>query len=253
MSVAFTKEGSAETASETLLPDRPVSPHPNLVTEAGLKALEFQLHQAREAYETAQKIEDVNERRRQAAIPLRDMRYFAARVRTAQVITNPASTDTVAFGSTVTFRRDDGRVQKYRIVGEDEADPKAGSISFVSPVARLLLGKAVGDEVGASSLRLFRSHSRPHRTQRRSGHFAPEAVVPVKFFWVESRCGAVALCRTYLLPPLSSGGALVVPPWLRFHIPLIEPDRQISRIRLSDKTSRFRVQRHLQLLNIHWS
>ena len=70
---------------------------------------------------------------------------------------------------------------------------------------------------------------------------------------VESRCGAVALGRTYLLPPLSSGGALVVPPALRFHIPLIEPDRQISRIRLSDKTSRFRVQRHLQLLNIYWS
>ena len=55
---------------------------------------------------------------------------------------------------------------------------------------------------------------------------------------VESRCGAVALGRTYLLPPLSSGGALVVQPWLRFHIPLIEPDMQISRIRLSDKTSR---------------
>jgi hypothetical protein len=72
-------------------------------------------------------------------------------------------------------------------------------------------------------------------------------------YWVESRCGAVALGRTYLLPPLSFGGASMVPPWLRFHIPLIEPDRQISRIRLSDKTSRFRVQRHLQLLNIYWS
>ena len=151
MSVAFTKEDSAETASETLLPDRPVSPHPNLVTEAGLKALEFQLQQARETYETAQKIEDVNERRRQAATSLRDVRYFAARVRTAQVITtNSTSTDTVAFGSTVTFKRDDGRVQKYRIVGEDEADPKAGSISFVSPVARSLMGKAVGDVVGTS-------------------------------------------------------------------------------------------------------
>src|SRR3984893_6048312 len=34
-------------------------------------------------------------------------------------------------------------------------------------------------------------------------------------------------------PPLSSGGALVVQTWLRFHIPLIEPDRRISRIRLS--------------------
>src|SRR3979490_2701880 len=150
LSGAFTKEDSAETASETLLPDRPVSPHPNFVTVAGLKALEFQLHQARDAYETAQKIEDVNERRRQAAIPLRDVRYFAARVRTAQVLTHPTPTNTVVFGSMVTFRRSDGRVQKYRIVGEDEADPKAGSISFVSPVARSLMGKAVGDEVGSS-------------------------------------------------------------------------------------------------------
>jgi len=150
LSVAFTKEDSAETAAETLLPDRPVSPHPNLVTEAGLKALELQLQQAREAYETARKIEDVNERRRQAAAPLRDARYFAARVRTAQVVADPTSTDIVAFGSTVTFRRDDGRIQTYRIVGEDEADPKAGTISFVSPVARSLMGKAVGDVVGAS-------------------------------------------------------------------------------------------------------
>ena len=154
MSVAFTKEDSAETASETLLPDRPISPHPNLVTEAGLKALESQLHEAREAYETAHKIEDVNERRRQSATPLRDARYFAARVRTAQLVPHPASTDTVAFGSTVTFRRDDGRVQKYHIVGEDEADPKAGSISFVSPVARFLMGKAVGDMVGTSGREL---------------------------------------------------------------------------------------------------
>ena len=154
MSVAFTKEDSAETASETLLPDRAVSPHPNLVTEAGLKALEFQLQQARETYEAAQKIEDVNERRRQAAPPSRDVRYFAVRVRTAQVIADPASTDIVAFGSTVVFRRDDGRIQKYRIVGEDEADPKAGSISFVSPVARSLMGKAVGDVVGSSGQEL---------------------------------------------------------------------------------------------------
>ena len=154
MSVAFTKEDSAETASETLLPDRPVSPHPNLVTQAGLQALESALVQAREAYEAAQKIEDVNERRRQGATPLRDARYFAARVRTAQVVAAPSSTDIVAFGSTVTFRRDDGRVQKYHIVGEDEADPKAGSISYVSPVARSLMGKVVGDVVGASGQEL---------------------------------------------------------------------------------------------------
>nr|WP_245181203.1 alpha/beta hydrolase [Sinorhizobium mexicanum] len=69
MSVAFVKEESAETAAETLLPDRPISPHPNLVTEAGLKALEMQLRQAREAYDATSVIEDVNERRRQAASP----------------------------------------------------------------------------------------------------------------------------------------------------------------------------------------
>jgi transcription elongation GreA/GreB family factor len=154
LSVAFSKEDSAETASETLLPDRPISPHPNLVTETGLKALELQLAQAREAYETAQKIEDVNERRRQAAIPLRDMRYLAARLQSAQVMNDPMSTEIVAFGSRVTFRREDGRVQSYRIVGEDEADPRSGSISFVAPVAKLLMGKAVGDEAGASGQEL---------------------------------------------------------------------------------------------------
>ena len=154
MSVAFTKEESAETASETLLPDRPISPHPNLVTEAGLKALELQLQQAREAYEAAQQIGDVNERRRQAAAPLRDTRYFAERLRTAQLVPAPSSADTVAFGSTVTFSRSDGRVQTYQLVGEDEADPKAGSISFVSPVARSLMGRTVGDVVGFGSQEL---------------------------------------------------------------------------------------------------
>ena len=79
------------------------------------------------------------------------------------------------------------------------------------------------------------------------GHAAGRAFEPVELWHplelmnsvvVESECGAVAVGRTYLLPPLSFGGALLVRPWLRFHIPLIEPDMQISRIRLSDKTSR---------------
>lgn len=154
MSVAFTKEESAETASETLLPDRPISLHPNLVTEAGLKALERQLQEAREAHEAAQHVEDVNERRRQSAIPLRDVRYFTERVRTAQLVPAASSADTVSFGSTVTFSRADGRVQTYRIVGEDEADPKSGSISFVSPVARSLMGKRVGEVAGSGSQEL---------------------------------------------------------------------------------------------------
>lgn len=147
MSVAFTKEESAETAAETQLPERAISPHPNFVTPSGLKMLELQLLQARTDYNAANTIEDVNERRRQTANPLRDINYFTERLRTAQVMPEPISDERVAFGSTVTFARDDGRVQTYRIVGEDEADPKAGSISYVSPVAKALTGKMVGDEV----------------------------------------------------------------------------------------------------------
>lgn len=147
MSVAFVKEESAETAAETQLPDRPVSQHPNLVTEAGLKLLEEQMKAARAEHEIANAVEDVNERRRQTAPHLRDIRYLAERLRTAQVMPAPEANDVVSFGSTVTFTREDGRVQSYRIVGEDEADPKAGSISYVSPVARALNGKVVGDIV----------------------------------------------------------------------------------------------------------
>lgn len=147
MSVAFVKEESAETAAETQLPDRPVSPHPNLVTEAGLKALEQQVAAARAAFAEANAIEDINERRRLAGPHMRDLRYFSERLHTAQLVPPPESSDVVAFGGTVTFSREDGRVQTYRIVGEDEADPKTGSISYVSPVARALLGKSLGDLV----------------------------------------------------------------------------------------------------------
>lgn len=145
MSVAFTKEESAETAAELMLPDRPVSQHPNLVTTHGLDLLKQQLADAQAAYDAAQTIDDVNERRRESALPLRDVRYLSARLRTAQVVEQPDKADVVAFGTTVTFERDDGRKQTYRLVGEDEADPAKGTISYVSPVARMLNGKAVGD------------------------------------------------------------------------------------------------------------
>jgi len=145
MAVAFVKEESAETAAETQLPDREIPKHPNLVTEAGLKALEQRLEEARSAVQATLAIEDVNERRRQAAVPSRDMRYYAARVASARVVAPPETTDTVAFGSVVTLVRDDGRTQTFRIVGDDEADPAAGTISHASPLGRLLFGKAVGD------------------------------------------------------------------------------------------------------------
>ncbi|SHG21866.1 Transcription elongation factor, GreA/GreB family [Kaistia soli DSM 19436] len=147
MSVAFVKEESAEAASETILPARPISDRINLVTEAGLRTLQDDLAKARAAFEAADALDDINERRRQSALPVRDMRYYAERVRTAQVSPPPLSNDMVAFGHTVTFVRDDGRKQTFRIVGEDEADPSQGSISHGSPVAIALLGKSVGDVV----------------------------------------------------------------------------------------------------------
>jgi transcription elongation GreA/GreB family factor len=150
MSVAFTKEDSAETAAETVLPDRPIPDGPNLVTAEGLAQLEAQLAQSRAAYHDASGIEDINERRRRGAIPLRDLNYFAERLRTAELVPAPESTDVVAFGSRVRLERDDGRVQEFRIVGEDEADPKVGSISFASPLARALMGRAVGDVVSVN-------------------------------------------------------------------------------------------------------
>ena len=157
MSVAFTKEESSETAAETQLPDRPISAHPNLVTRTGLEQLQAELDQARAQFEAANGIDDVNEKRRQQAGPLRDARYFAERVRTAQLRPEPTSHQTVAFGSTVTYSRDGKPPQTYRIVGEDEADPKAGTISFASPVGRALTGKAVGDvvEVNAQELEVI--------------------------------------------------------------------------------------------------
>ncbi|KKB09662.1 transcription elongation factor GreA [Devosia chinhatensis] len=157
MSVAFTKEDSAETASETMLPDRPVPGGPNLVTANGLSALQAQMDAAQRAYDLAMTIEDVNERRRQAANPFRDMRYLAERLRTAQVLPPPEGNDAVAFGSVVTFEREDGRVQTYQIVGEDEAEPKSGSISFASPVARALMGKQAGDvaDVGGQEVEIL--------------------------------------------------------------------------------------------------
>lgn len=146
MSVAFTREEDLEAAAAHL-PDRPISPHRNLVTPEGLKALEAGLAEARAAYAAAQVAGDVQADRTAMAKATRDLRYFTARVRTAEPVVAEAPDGVVAFGRRVTFERDDGRRQTYRIVGEDEADPARGSISYVSPLAAALLGRAVGDLV----------------------------------------------------------------------------------------------------------
>ncbi len=77
----------------------------------------------------------------------RDFRYWPARRATARIEPPPADADTVRFGTRVIVERDDGRRQEFRIVGEDEADPSNGLLSYVSPLARALMGRGVGDVV----------------------------------------------------------------------------------------------------------
>jgi transcription elongation GreA/GreB family factor len=145
MSVAFVREESAEAAQEVTLPARAISAHPNLVTQSGLRALERALADSQHALKAAQAIEDLNERRRALEPAARDARYFAERAASAIVQPEPADAAVVAFGSRVTILRDGSRRQTLRIVGEDEADPRGGSMAFVSPLARLLIGRRLGE------------------------------------------------------------------------------------------------------------
>lgn len=144
MSVAFTREEDLE-ATAADLPDRPISPHPNWVTAEGLAAIEGQLASARAAYAAAQAQGSIEADRTAMARATRDLRYWSARRASAQLIETTAD-GRVRFGGAVTIEREDGRTQTWRIVGEDEADPAAGSVSHVSPLARALLGKREGEE-----------------------------------------------------------------------------------------------------------
>jgi transcription elongation GreA/GreB family factor len=145
MAVAFTREEDYE-ARAADLPDRPISPHPNLVTASGLAAIERELASAREAYAAAQAEGGISADRTAMARATRDLRYWSSRRASAQLMEPAGPAEAVQFGRTVEIEREDGRRQAFRIVGEDEADPAQGRISYVSPLARALLGKAV-DEV----------------------------------------------------------------------------------------------------------
>jgi transcription elongation GreA/GreB family factor len=149
MAVAFTREEDLESRAADL-PDRPVSPHPNLVTASGLAAIEAAYAEAREAYAAARGGGDIATDKLAMARATRDLRYWSARRGSAQ-LTEPASQPgVVQFAGTVDLEREDGRRQTFRIVGEDEADPAKGSISYISPLARALLGKQVGDVVAVA-------------------------------------------------------------------------------------------------------
>jgi transcription elongation GreA/GreB family factor len=146
MSRAFVKEADGTETFEDL-PDRPVSAHPNIVTPGGLARIDDTLTQLNREHAEAQAAQDRGEIARLA----RELRYWSARRSTAQVAPAPDDPATVQFGATVTIARDDGRRQTWRIVGEDEADPAHGTLSYVSPVAQALLGKSAGDVVQAGT------------------------------------------------------------------------------------------------------
>jgi len=145
MAVAFTREEDYE-AQAANLPDRPVSAHPNLVTATGLAQIDAELASACAAYAAAQAEGGIAADRTAMARATRDLRYWSSRRGSAQLTEAAPEAGKVQFGRTVEIERENGRRQVFRIVGEDEADPAAGSVSYVSPLARALLGKSVGDE-----------------------------------------------------------------------------------------------------------
>jgi len=140
MSRAFVKEVEPEIDD---LPDRPVSTHPNFVTAEGLAAIERTLSR----FEAANKAAVAKNDRTAIAATRRELRYWNARRSTAEVVEPAVDKSKVHFGATVTVRRDDGRAQTFRIVGEDESEPARGTISYVSPLARAVLGGSVGETV----------------------------------------------------------------------------------------------------------
>jgi transcription elongation GreA/GreB family factor len=139
VSRAFVKEPDSD--APEALPERPVSPHPNPVTREGLAAIEAELSRLDAAHAVAVRGDD----KPAIAQTARDLRYWTARRASAEVVGEPDDSGTVQFGSRVTLLRDDGRRQAFRIVGEDEAEPTRGTLSHVSPLARALFGKTVGD------------------------------------------------------------------------------------------------------------
>lgn len=139
MSRAFTREDDNEALAD--IGERPVSDARNLVTEEGLAAIDRLVAQLREDFAKAEGAAD----REQMALAARDLRYWQSRRETAEISVPEPDEKLVRFGMTVQIEKEDGKKVSWRIVGEDEADPTAGKISHVSPVAQALFGKGVGE------------------------------------------------------------------------------------------------------------
>lgn len=140
MSQAFVRERDGEAVFEDL-PERTISPHPNFVTPEGLARIEAEVARLQAAFSAL-----TPEAQADVARVTRDLAYWTARRSSAQLVEAEPG-DVIRFGSTVTILAEDDSRRTYRIVGEDEADPAQGTISYVSPMARALTGKVVGDVV----------------------------------------------------------------------------------------------------------
>jgi transcription elongation GreA/GreB family factor len=145
MSRAFVKE---DAGGDEPLPERHVSEHPNRVTPAGLALLKEMVARLRgEAADLSAVADDTAAADRRRHVE-RDLRYFEARLATAEVVDpRKQPRDAVAFGATVTTRDARGERHVYSIVGEDEADPESGKVSWVSPLGAVLTGAHVRETV----------------------------------------------------------------------------------------------------------
>jgi transcription elongation GreA/GreB family factor len=138
MSRAFTREQDDEPSD---IGERPISEHRNLVTPEGLRMIEAEAAALREELAKAGADGD----REKIARISRDLRYWAARRESAELSIPESDSEVVRFGMTVELESEGAKSVSWKIVGEDEADPAKGSISHVSPMARALFGKKVGD------------------------------------------------------------------------------------------------------------
>jgi transcription elongation GreA/GreB family factor len=102
---------------------------------------------ALDRFEAAHRAAADNGDREAAAITSRELRYWRARRASAELVKPSEDKSKASFGMTVAVRRDDGREQSFKIVGEDEADPSRGTVSYVSPLARVVLTHGPGETV----------------------------------------------------------------------------------------------------------
>ncbi|MGB2832480.1 MAG: GreA/GreB family elongation factor [Methylotenera sp.] len=146
MSRGFVKEDDLEHAG-TDLPERQLSTHPNYVTENGyaqLQELANDLEKSRLAL-IASKDEPASQQK--LVMINRDLRYVAARLDSALITKPDLMAQQVLFGAKVTVENEEGTRYTYEIVGEDEADIHANKVSWVSPLAKALIGHKVGESV----------------------------------------------------------------------------------------------------------